>query len=450
MHQSKSGPTILKTSALLTAIALMALSGSALADSYYFRSQGSVRGTGSTPTANLTPDGTAYRSVGSISGHLSSTLANPVWSFAQNPTTPSLNLEKTSGGFSGTAPAVSAPTQFQITATATNDSQTVSANQSTITIYPLLAASGGPSGEVSQIVEQPLPSQPDFALSGIIGTPSYTLLHAGQSANIGTLCSGLSFSSSTGKIFGTPSEICSVTNLRIRVQDSFDNATIDSSSFDIVVTPANPTATVTASQANLNLANLFDANEWTSDAPKLVIIPAGVTIYSQDPAIPAITTGNNRGGALTLRIDAGAEIQAAGGAYAFSTGSGAVSGSSGGTAIKALQGAFVIQNAGAIRAGGGSGGTGGRGSVGLGGYGGYGQGYNKVNIVGGAGGYSQGPTIDGGGTGGTGGTWGSPGNAGGYGYYNRVPQGIPGAGGLAGYAVEGPATYSGSGVKQGR
>ncbi len=110
--------------------------------------------------------------------------------------------------------------------------------------------------------------------------------------------------------------------------------------------------TVSSNTTNLVLQNLFTAEEWTSSAPKEVVIAAGVTIGSANPAVAAVRTGAGAGGSVTL-IDEGA-IYGAGGV----ANSGA-----GGHAVE-TQIALIIDNAGEIRGGGAGGGKGGKGGTG--------------------------------------------------------------------------------------
>jgi len=87
---------------------------------------------------------------------------------------------------------------------------------------------------------------------------------------------------------------------------------------------------------------------------------------------------------------------------------------------------------------------------GAGGAGGSGRGYNQALTPGAVG--AVGSTNAGnGGTGGTGGDWGASGNVGNPGAASNLSSGSAGySGGLAGFAINGNYTYSGSGIKQGR
>lgn len=440
-----------KKISFLAMLASIALSSAAGAESFYYRSSNSIPIPDVGGTASLSVDRTAFRAASAIAGQATTTFSGATWEFVQSPPAPSLGLAKSGAtAFSGTAPAVSSPTQFQISAKATKNSKSATTKDVEITVHPILTIGGGPSGTISGRAENPFTNQASFSFNGLVGNASYTLTKDAQPADIGASCPGLSFSNSTGKISGTAADACSVSGLRIRIQDSFDNASIESAQFSVTVTPANPTATVSASAANIDVSKLFPADEWISAAPKLVIIPAGVIVYSDNPQLPAMSSGDKRGGVLTIQIKSGAEIQAAGGAGGFPLGSRLPG--QGGTAIKVNQSGVTVQNDGYIRAGGGGGGGGGNGDGGGGGSGGNGQGHNGPNTNGTTGGFSNGaPATNGGGTGSPGGTWGNPGTSStSYGKKNGQNYGTPQAGALAGYAIEGSATYSGNGVKLGR
>lgn len=136
---------------LATAVFSAALSVTAMADSYYFRSKGSPvamtpdEGAENPPveqtSASISLLADKYRTGTTISGTLDTSLANPAWYFAQTPAEPSLNLTTVSGGVTATAPAVHEPTTFQVSATATEDDKSANAGPASVTIHPLLAVS---------------------------------------------------------------------------------------------------------------------------------------------------------------------------------------------------------------------------------------------------------------------------------------------------------------------
>lgn len=115
---------------------------------------------------------------------------------------------------------------------------------------------------------------------------------------------------------------------------------------EVVVTLANST--------NVDVSALFSAPDWAdAGKAKRVIVPAGVTVGSNNPAIPALKTGSGR--ANTLIIENHGAILGAGGT---------VNGGAGGSAILAEQPGVVLLNSGHIWSGGGGGGRGGQGGAG--------------------------------------------------------------------------------------
>jgi len=108
---------------------------------------------------------------------------------------------------------------------------------------------------------------------------------------------------------------------------------------------------VTASSAtNVSAASLFGSN-WTTDVPKELIIPSGVTLGATSTSNFALTIESNLAGTLTVKNSG--SIQGAGGA----------AGANGGDAIDANASCIIInESSGQIYAGGGGGGTGGNGS----------------------------------------------------------------------------------------
>ncbi len=257
---------------------------------------------------------------------------------------------------------------------------------------------------------------------------------------------------------------------------------------------------VLASTTDVVISALFSANQWTSGADKVVIIPSGVTIGGSTSATPAMRTGTGRGGAL--------EVVCAG---TISGGGGTANSGVGGTAFYAEQSGVTLRNSGTVRSGGGGGGAGGAGGTGVvqegptyqevpttyrwsndasfgdvywdgvlilsgnttggsyasggwtyyrgayqgtgslyyvyrqqgpysggaGGAGGRGQGYDGAAAAGSAG--SAGGTNAGtGGTGGTGGAYGATGSTGSTGANGNSGSGVAGtAGGITGYAIHG-------------
>jgi hypothetical protein len=88
-----------------------------------------------------------------------------------------------------------------------------------LTIYPALAYTSSPGSigvTAGSTVNAPAPG-----LSGKVGTISYSLIRGGDTVtNLGTLCAGLSYSTTTGAITGTASGLCSLEDLRLRATDA--------------------------------------------------------------------------------------------------------------------------------------------------------------------------------------------------------------------------------------
>jgi hypothetical protein len=110
---------------------------------------------------------------------------------------------------------------------------------------------------------------------------------------------------------------------------------------------------ITATSTNVNASSYFTAGEWSSSAPKRLVINSGVTVGATDTSNYALNIPSGFGG--TFKLDNNGSIQGAGG---FGSGN-----SNGGNAIFAGS-AVSINNLGTIYAGGGSGGTGGDGGQG--------------------------------------------------------------------------------------
>lgn len=335
-------------------ISMISLSGMAFGDSYFFRSKGNLPVVAANPaTAALTFSGLAYRSNSPISGAIETSLTASSWTFSQTPKDPSLALTAVGDGVAGMAPNVASTTIFSVTGTASSESEFKTTAPASITIYPPLAVlNGTPDGGPYEIdAGGDFPTQPDYVLNGVVGFISYELVDAGlQNVNLPSVCSGLSFSSSTGKISGTATAAC-FGEFRVVARDSFDN-TQSVSEHSFVITVTNPTIQKTLANAtNVTLSSLFAPAEWSSDKAKIVVVPVGVRIGSTSPSTAAIRTGSGWGGSLTLQIDG--EVQG-------KSGNGI-----GGDAIEVQSPGINIVNNGAIRAAGGAGGKGGTGGLGV-------------------------------------------------------------------------------------
>jgi hypothetical protein len=110
--------------------------------------------------------------------------------------------------------------------------------------------------------------------------------------------------------------------------------------------------TFSSNSSNQTGSTMF-GDDYAVDYPKYIVINAGITVYSTDPATPAISLPT--GGSGDISITNSGNIYGQGGA----------SGSDGGTALKADVAATLVNNSGAnVKGGGGGGGTGGLGGVG--------------------------------------------------------------------------------------
>lgn len=238
-------------------------------------------------------NGGTIRQGGAVTGTLSTTLPNPVWTFTVSPASPALTLSasgnSSSATFSGTAPGQTAKTQYTVTATATSGAYQATASVMTFSVAPPVAITAqnlySSAGTSSSWTPQ---------VTNSLGTPTYALLQNGAAvANLSSLCAGLSFSPSSGAISGTPAGGCSVANLAYQVTDS-DGSTATSSTFSITVLV--PTTVFLAANSS-----------WT--------VPAGVTVLDSVECI-----GGGGSGAVIRGLSAGATISGGGGgAYSKST-----------------------------------------------------------------------------------------------------------------------------------
>ena len=146
-----------------------------------------------------------------ISGHLSTSLTSPTWSF---PASPALPLTRSGSTFSGTAPSPGSSTTYTITPAASIAGYSQAASVLSLTVKPdvSIAAPSTVFGNAGNPVSWNAP-----AVSNGIGAISYGLLQAGSPVTIGALCPGLVFSTSTGAVTGTPSQQCSPGNLTIQI-----------------------------------------------------------------------------------------------------------------------------------------------------------------------------------------------------------------------------------------
>jgi hypothetical protein len=109
---------------------------------------------------------------------------------------------------------------------------------------------------------------------------------------------------------------------------------------------------ITTTSTNVNASSYFTAGEWSSSAPKRLVINSGVTVGATNTSNYALNIPSGFGG--TFKLDNNGSIQGAGGA---------INSGGGGDAIFAGA-AISINNQGTIYSGGGGGGQGGTGGGG--------------------------------------------------------------------------------------
>jgi len=217
---------------MIAGVALsFAMSGVCEADNYYFRHRGSVA---SKPeTASIQFVATGVRAGSQIAAHIETSIPNGSWRLQQTPENPSLGFEASSDVVHGTAPFVSAPTTISVTGYVTKGMQSASANETSLTIYPELALSGGPKDKLAVQTGAPVGAYPQLQPNGLVGTASYQLVSGSTAIDISAICPGLWFSETSGQIAGTPVNDC-YSPVKIRLVDSFDGASASTETFSLV------------------------------------------------------------------------------------------------------------------------------------------------------------------------------------------------------------------------
>jgi hypothetical protein len=229
---------------------------------------------------------------------------------------------------------------FDITVTDSIGNTLTSAGQSISVAEPLplaVAVTGANSAMVGTAYSA------NVSATTVNGSATYSIAS-------GSLPGGVNLNRSTGAISGTPTAVGTF-NAKFTVVDSIGATGTTPNNFTITVAPLTLTKTL-ASSTNVTIKSLFTGAEWSSTTPKVVVVPAGVIIGSTSPSLPALQTGTGAfGGALSLQINNGGEIQGKSGADV------------GGDAILVSLSGLSIMNNGAIRAAGGAGGKGGTGGA---------------------------------------------------------------------------------------
>lgn len=224
-----------------------------------------------------------------ILGNLSTSLANPSWSFTQTPASPDLSLTASGFSFSGTAPNVASSTIYTITATASDSGASAAAAPLSLTVLPQLVIANVPTGAQNGVVGVGFgPTQAPTA-TGVVGNGSFDLVQLGASFDIASACPGLAFNSANATIAGTPTATCSVDNLAIRLIDDADGDAVDSSpSFAIAIDGGNALASLTSPatvHSGASIAGTLSTNlsspTWsfaqTPDSPSLALTASGAS-----------------------------------------------------------------------------------------------------------------------------------------------------------------------------
>lgn len=224
-----------------------------------------------------------------ILGNLSTSLANPSWSFAQAPALPDLALTASGFSFSGTAPNVASSTTFNITATASDSGASASASPLSLTVLPQLAIANAPSSPQNGVVGVPFGATQVPTVTGVVGNGSFDLVQFGVSFDIASACPGLTFNNGNATVAGTPSATCSVDNLAIRVTDDADGDAVDSSpSFAIAIDGGSAVASLTspatvhggaliAGTLSTNLSSPTWSFAQAPNSPSLALMASGAT-----------------------------------------------------------------------------------------------------------------------------------------------------------------------------
>ncbi|MGY3592941.1 hypothetical protein ACVIGB_000972 [Bradyrhizobium sp. USDA 4341] len=183
-----------------------------------------------------------------ISGTFSSTFSAPTILVAQTPTTPDLSLSGTASTWRGTAPSVGSQTTFSVTWTAktADNLYTMVSSPVAVSVYPAFSIAAVPNftGEAPNSVSFTAPT-----LSNKIGTATWSLNQNGSPVAISSLCPGMTFDTTSGRISSANAAVCSPTNLTYTAVDSADGSSVTSLPFSITIGPAQsaPTGTMTSS-----------------------------------------------------------------------------------------------------------------------------------------------------------------------------------------------------------
>jgi hypothetical protein len=246
-----------------------------------------------TATFSLTVNGavTAAQAVGStmLSQNHAATPFTPVigsggtgtLTYSISPTLPAgLSLSSTAGAVTGTPTVISGATTYTVTVTDTNSATATATFSLTVNGAVTAAQTVG-----STMLSQNHAATPFTPVTGSGGTGILTYSISP------TLPAGLSFSSTTGAITGTPTAISGATTYTVTVTDA--NSATATATFSLTVNGA-----VTAAQT-IGATTLSQNHAATSFTPIIGSGGTGTLIYSVSPTLPAGLSLNSATGTIT-------------------------------------------------------------------------------------------------------------------------------------------------------
>ena len=203
----------------------------------------------------------------------------PVASWSISPALPAgLSFNVTTGAINGTATAVSASTSYTITATNAGGSGTA-----TVTI------------QINDIAPSSVTYSPTF-LTLVKDSPMTTVTPTSSGGTVtswsisATLPAGLTFSTTTGAISGTPTAVSSVTTYTVTASNSGGSAT---ATVTIIVNDAAPSA-ITYNPSSFALTK---GTAMTTSTP--TASGGAVTSWSISPALPAGLSFSTSNGSIS-------------------------------------------------------------------------------------------------------------------------------------------------------
>ena len=202
----------------------------------------------------------------------------PVSTWTISPSLPAgLSISATTGAISGTPTAISSSTSYTITATNAGGSGTATV---TIVVNDIAPSSVSYSPSFLTLTK-------DSAMTTVTPTSSGGAVVSWSLT--GTLPAGLSFSTSTGAISGTPTAVSSATTYTVTATNSGGSAT---ATVTILVNDAAPSITYTPSSFTLTKGTaMTTANPTTTGG--------SVTSWSISPALPAGLSFSTANGSIS-------------------------------------------------------------------------------------------------------------------------------------------------------